>query len=383
MPFLRNKTRKLKTATQVDAINRVLEKYVDFNELFQHLEFKAEPVEFVGHPEGDILLLRFNQPFEENSIEMFTIVQQRYIEFDLEVISSAGPQYKDYSYVMRIKKCTIALDKREHERSRFFDNFPSASNITTIKVRERENDFRKSLPVRMIIEEYINRFEGVDYKRVVFKDDKNIPPTVSYVMESGNSLFIHDTSDVDVLFRDNEKFFEDTNSVALREELRQWLQNNAANVKSIYVMMLPYYPLVGTLYPLGYIVLSNKDNMISDSLVERLDVFIEELSERIRNGNLIDSRAAGKIIDVAIGGAKIELEDSILVNKLLAQNVIMLEMNFRESNPIIISGSIVFVYQQEDGRYIMGVDFRGSRFGPKIKSVLPIQINHFFSKIKK
>jgi hypothetical protein len=382
MSFIRNKARKKKDANQKDSINRVLEKYVDFNDLLQRMEFKSEPVEFIDHPEGDILLLRFNHPIEENAIEIYTVVRQRFIDFELEVVSPAGPRYKDYSYILRIKNCSIALDKREYERSQFFENFPSVSNITTIKVRERENDFRKSLSVRMIIEEYINRIEGIDYKRVVFKDDKDIPPTVSYVMESGKNLFIPDTSDTDGFFGDNEKFFEDTNSVALRDELRQWLQNNAANVKSIQVKMLQYHPLVGSPFPLGYIILSNKDSGFENSIMERADLFIEELSERIRNGNLIESRAEGKIIDVAIGGVKIELEDSNLVDKLIAQNVVMLEMNLKKSKPLLISGSIVYVYKRADGTYLMGVDFRGSRFGPKIKSVLPIHIDHFLSKIK-
>jgi hypothetical protein len=382
MPFLRDNPRKLKSATEIDTINRVLQKYVDFKDLYIHLEFKAKPVEFLDHPDTDTLLLHFDESLEEERIEIFTVVRERFIDFDLEKISPAGGQYPENSYLMRILNCSIALDKREHERITFADELPAVTNIATIKVRERESDFRKSLSVKMIAEEFAGKMEGFDHKKIVFKDDADIPPAVQFVMESERNLHIEDTADPSRFFSDNEDFFTGTNSSALREELRLWLQNNSANIKSILVMPVQYFPLVGEPFSIGYLVVSNKDSVIEAGRIQDVNSFIEELSERIRNGNLVESKSAGKIMDVSAGGAMIEIADSKLVEKLVAQNIVVFEMNFKENNPLLISGKIVYVYRRDGGPCLMGVDFRGSRFGPEIKSVLPIHVKHYLVKRK-
>jgi Protein of unknown function (DUF1577). len=383
MSFLRDNPRKLKSATQSETINRVLEKYVDFKNLYLRLDFSAEPVEFLEHIGDDTLLIRLDKPLEETSIEVYTVVQERFIDFNLELVSSADPTYPEFSYIMRILNCSIALEKREHERIRFAEELPLVSNIATIKVRERETDFRKSLSVRMIVEEYINKLDGVDHKKVIFKDDKDLPPTVRYVIESGKTLHIVDTADTSGFFAENEKYFNETNSVVLKEELRQWLQNNTANVTSILVKPIFYYPLVGTEFPIGYLNVINKDRPIEAGQVEHIDAFIEDLSERIRNGNLFESKIGGTIIDVSAGGVKIELADSKLVEKLLSQNIIVFEMNFKDNNPLLISGRLVYVYKRDDGHCILGIDFSGSRFGPRIKNVLPIHVKHFLYRKKR
>jgi len=121
----------------------------------------------------------------------------------------------------------------------------------------------------------------------------------------------------------------------------------------------------------------NKDAAIEENQIDRIDAFIRDLSETIRNGNLIESKTDGAILDVSAGGVKIELSAPKLVEKIVSQNVILFEMNFQEDNPLLISGHIVYVFKRDDGGYLVGVDFNGSRFGPKIKSVLPIHIKNF------
>jgi len=383
MSFLRDKPRKFKSATQSDTINRVLEKYVDFHNLHLRLNFSSEPVEFIERPDNDTLLIRLEKPLEKDSIEVYTVVQERFIDFTLELVSTAGPSYPEFSYSMRIKNCSIALDKREHERIRFDEELPLISNIATIKVREQEADFRKSLSIRMIVEEYINKLAGVEHKKVIFKDDKDLPPTIQYVIESGRTLHILDTADTSKFFEDNENYFNETNSVVLKKELRQWFNNNSANIKSILVKPIFYRPLVGAEFPIGYLNVINKDSPIETVQVEQIDVFVENLSEVIRNGNIFESKTNGKIIDVSTGGVKLDLEDLKLVEKLISQNIIVFEMNFKENNPLLISGRLVYVFNREDGHYLMGIDFRGSRFGPRIKNVLPIHVKHFLYRKKR
>jgi len=382
MSFVRDNPRKLKSATQVEAINRILEKYVDLKELFLRAEFKREPIEYLERPEEDVLVLRFNQPLEEDSIDIYTVLRNRYIDFVLEKISAAGPSFPEFSYNMRITKCSIALDKREHERYEFNDEFPTATNIATIKIRERESDFRKSLSVRMIVEEFISKIDGVDVKKVNYKDDKDITPVVLYVMETGSTLHIPDMSDLSRFFKENGAVFENIKAAELRDNLRRWLQNNNVSITSLLVMPIMYQPLVGGEFPIAYLTAINKDTVIDAARVERIRSFIDDLSERVRNGNLVESKLQGKIVDVSAGGVKLEISDGKMIDKLVSQNVIMLEMNFKEDNPIVISGRMVWVYKRDDGRYMIGIDFHGSRFGPRMKSALAIHVQNFISRTR-
>lgn len=380
MSFLRESPRKLKSATQIDAINRVLEKYIDFKELFLQINFITEPVRFLERPEDDILILHFNKPLENEQIEIYTIIRERFIIFNLEMVSMADPQYPDYSYCMRIEKCSIAMDKREYERIAFLNTFPLATNISTIKIQELENDFRKSLSVRMIVEEYINKMEGVDIKKVHYKDDKDLSPVVRYVIESGMNLHIPDTSALTHFFEETEKYFERTNSIDLQDELKLWLQNNSASIKSLLVRPVIYHPLIGQDFPIAYLTAFNRDSPIDENRIAYIDSFINDLSERVRNGNLIESKTEGKIIDVSAGGAKIELLDAKIIEKLISQRIVVFDMNLKEDNPLIVSGRVVWVYQHEGGAYTAGIDFKGSKFGPALKNALSIHIKNFLSR---
>jgi len=384
MNFLKDSPRNFKSADRSDTIRRILEKYVDFKNLYNRADFGTVPVEFLEYDnEHNTLLIRLDKPLEENSIEVFTLVRERFINFNLEQISLAGPSYPEFSYIMGIKNCSVAMDKREHERINFPEELPLVTNITTIKVRELEADFRKSLSVRMIVEEYINKLDIVEHKKVLYRDDKDLPSTVQFVIDSGRTLHIRNTADAFEFFKENEAYFDETNSVFLKNELQQWLINNSANIKSILVKPIYYFPLVGKEFPIGYLNAINRDVPIESGIVEQIDAFIQDLSERIRNGNLVETKTDGKIIDVSVGGVKIELENSKMVEKLISQNIVVFEMNFRENNPLLVSGKIVYVYNREDGKYIIGIDFSGSRFGPKIKSVLSNHVKHFLYRRKR
>jgi hypothetical protein len=378
--FLRDKPRSLKSTTNIDAIRRVLEKYVDFQHLYIREKFKIIPVQHHDSIDDTTVVLQFNRPIEEERVEIFTVVRGRFIDFNLDILSPADARYPANSYIARISNCSIALDKRDHERTLFKEIFPPARNIATIKIIERENDFRKSLSVRMIVEEYITGIEGVDVKKINFKDDKDLSPAVSYVMESGKVLHIADTSDVSGFFNNNHEYFEITNSVELRDNLRQWFQNNSAIIKSILVRPILYYPLVGKEFPFAYLSVINREQPITDGDVERIDAFMGDLSDRIRNGNLIESKSEGAIIDVSTGGVRITLDDAAMVQKLVSQNIIVLDMNFKDSNPITISGRIIWVYKKDEGGFLMGIDFSGSQFGPKMRNALVIHVKDFLSR---
>ncbi len=379
MPFLRNSSRKIRSATEVGIISRVLEKYVNIGELYRRSEFNALPVELLEHPSDNQLVLRFNEPVDGESVSIFTIVNGRFIDFECDSISPAGNDFSAHSYRVRIARCSIALEKRTHERIGFRENRPAAVGLSTVKVRERQRDFLDSLSVKMIVEEFIQKIEGVDYKRVSFPFEKDLSPPVRYVIETGNMMHIEDISNPLSFFAANESLFGKDGFETPGEELRRWLQNNATSMHSIFVRPVTYRPIVGEPFPVGYLTLINKERSIDANRIKAVDAFIEDLSEKIRNGNLIESSADAAIIDVSPGGAKIELTDTGLMDRLVKQNVIIFKMSFKENDPLLISGSPAYVYRRNDGECFIGVDFRGSRFGPGIASVIPLHVKHFFS----
>lgn len=380
MPFLRNSRRNLRIATEYEVINRVFEKYMGSGELFFRSEFSAFPIELLHRTEDNILVFQSPEPIEGDRISLFSIVRERFIDFECEDVAPAGPHYPGESYQARIVRCFVAMDKRVHKRIEFADSRPLATGLTTVKVRELQKDFMKSLSVKMIVEEFLHRFEGVDYRKVSFPDDKDLSPPVRFVMASGKRIHIDKLSDTASFFSDNRELFDESRFQDIEDELRRWFQGNAPSLHSIMVVPVTYRPILGSPFPTGYLTLANKERSIDAALVEAVDAVMNDLSEKIRNGNLVDSTTTAQILDVSAGGARILLSDAQIIERLLRQDVVYFTMNFRDDHPLLISGKPVYAYQGDEGTCRIGVDFNGSRFGPSIESVLPIHVRHFLSR---
>ncbi len=380
MPFLRNSSRNLRVATEHEVISRVFEKYIHSGELFLRMEFRAVPVTLLHRTEDNILVLQSTEPIEGDRISLYSIVRERFIDFECDDVAPAGPHYPGDSYQARIVRCFVAMDKRLHKRLEFGESRPLATALTTVKVRELQKDFVKSLSVKMIVEEFLHKFEGVDYRKVSFPDDKDLSPPVHFVMATGNRIHIDNLSDTASFFSEYGELFGQSRYRESAEELRRWFQGNAPSLRSILVVPVTYRPILGSPFPAGYLTLANKDRSIDAALVGTVDAFIEDLSEKIRNGNLVDSSTTGEILDVSTGGVKIQISDAQTIERLLRQNVVFFTMNFREDHPLLISGKPVYAYQVDTGICRIGVDFNGSRFGPSIEGVLPIHVRHFLSR---
>ena len=126
-----------------------------------------------------------------------------------------------------------------------------------------------------------------------------------------------------------------------------------------------------------------KNEDFTPSEIEELKRFLEELSERVRNGNMAVSDTVGSVIDVSPGGVKITCADASVIERVLSQNMVLCELLFNEDHPLIVSGSPVYIYQRDGDGYIIGIDFSGSRFGPHIVNVLPNHVRHFLHHRRK
>jgi hypothetical protein len=319
--------------------------------------------------EDGSLILQFYHPLESKKLKIYTIISDRYVEFDCESVGEAG-DYPPCSYIIHVLKCSLAMVKREHPRVLFGDRKPDVNNFILLKTPETEKDFAKSLSVKMIVDEFASKLVKYDSRKVYYKGDKDAPPDVNYVMETGGALLIDDIARAEQVIREKIKDHDAAADVKMR------LNKLIGTYTSLLVSPLNYTPIVGDTFNLGYIDLMTKERRIEASEIDDLIVFAEDLSERVRNGNCVIHEAKGKVIDVSAGGVQIELSNEDLVKKISSQNTAMFDMHFQENNPLRVSGKIVWI-KRLDGAYRLGVDFKGSRFGERFSRVIENHLKHF------
>jgi hypothetical protein len=104
---------------------------------------------------------------------------------------------------------------------------------------------------------------------------------------------------------------------------------------------------------------------------------MEDLSEKIRDGNSIVNKSKGKVRNISPSGARIEIDDAELAQKISKQHNISLNLNLKVDNPLHVAGKVIYIYKNTKNTFLLGLDFSGSKFGPRIKKVLPNQVKEF------
>ncbi len=375
--YLKNTKRELKSASEADKIDRIIQKYVNVENLYIRNDQVNERVQFLEHPDTDKLILNFTFELVEKKIKIFTSISERYVEFELDVIKEAGQEYPPNSYLVQMTNSSLALAKREFPRINFTEHKPEVINIAVMKVKETQAAFLKSLSVKMIIDQFVEKLSEYDQKKVYYSSDDTIPPEVQVVIKTGQTLLIPNLDAPSDYIKDfGEK------GTALKNEIDTKINNLKTNNKSLLVKPVHYYPLIGKGFNAAYMHLSTREREIGEADLTSTDDFMEDLSEKIRNGNCIDSKSKGNVLDVSEGGVKIQLFDENLVKKLVSQDVLTFEMEFIEDNPLKVSGRIVYIYKDKDNSYHIGIDFEGSHFGRRLKKVINNHVKKFNQRFK-
>lgn len=369
MGFIRDKERELRSVKEIEKIDNIIDKYVDLNNLLLKSSNVNDYVTLVKKTD-DIMILTFAHEIKDKKITLFTTVSDRYIEFSLDVIQELESSYPPCTYKTKIKSCSLAMVKRDSPRIPFEKDHPRATHISVSKVRESESELRKSISVQVIIKEYVDRIEGYDLKKVVYKTDDDIPLEVQYVIEKGEPLCLSDLTDVKDFIKKNSSFFAESFTHNFKSNLEVELKKLSSEYRSLMVLIVDYSPLTAEKFPVCYLMLATRDRQIAVQEFENRENISEEISDKIRKGNYKEFEIPGKVLNLSMGGALVELQDPELIRQLSILDGILFNLVFKLWDPIRISASVVHLREVDAGVYHAGLQFKGSYFGPEIKKVI-------------
>jgi len=286
--FLKNKTRDFKSVNEIDKINEVLKKYIDFNKLLLKKPFEDSPVKFLDHPQDDSLLLNFDSIISENEITIFSIVKERYIDFNLIKISDASSNYPQNTYQFKINKANLSAATRANIRKTFVNLSPSASRVKLSKVKETVNDLKSTVLINVLIKDYVNRLKNYDFKKVFTKDDPGLPPEIKFVIKSNLTLFIKDTSTTDKFINDNSDFLIESGGEELKAELISRFKKFQKEYKSFLIRPIEYLSKTGDQFAIAYLMVASKNSNLDEDDILETDQLALDLSEKIKDGNVLE-----------------------------------------------------------------------------------------------
>jgi hypothetical protein len=369
MPFLRDRDRELKRVTEIDKINGILDKYIDPERLFLKSPFQDDMVEVIQR-DGTSFILAFSHEIAEKEITLYSMVSDRYVEFTLRVAPLTGQNYPSFTYRAETTACSLAALKRTEERFFFQTDNPRITKIMVSKVRENEAELKKSISVQVIIKDYLDRLEGYDLKKAYFIGDPDIPPEVSLVIERGTSLLIPDIKDVKPFLDEHDSFMKASLGPRFRSDIEVSLRRFSKEFASLAVRVIDFHSFTSPPFPFCYLVLATEGRTMDGADLERMERLSEEISEKIHKGNYREFDTTGTVLNLSMGGALVEVRDDALTRQLSLLDGILFNLVFKMRDPIRISALVVFIYQVEKGVYHMGLQFKGSYFGPECRKVI-------------
>jgi hypothetical protein len=368
--FIKNKTREVKTVIEIDKINEVLKKYIDFNKIFLKKTFQERPVKFLDHPNDVSLLLNFENSISEDEIIIYSIVKDRYIDFIMNKISEAEANYPDNSYLFKINQANVSAVTRASIRNIFISHFPSASRVKLSRVKETVNDLKSTILINVLIKDYFNRLKNYDFKKVFSKDDPSLPAEIKFVIKSNLTLFIKDTSTTDKFINDNSDFLIESGGEELKSELIARFKKFQKEYKSFLIRPIEYLTKTGDQFAIAYLMIASKDTNLDEDDILETDQLALDLSEKIKDGNTVEYSSKGKIINLSPDGACIEFDDAELFNEIVHQDSMIFNLNFRGEQPIRVSGAISYIYTFKEPLFRIGINFTGSKYGPLFKKIV-------------
>ncbi|HOO71383.1 MAG TPA: PilZ domain-containing protein [Spirochaetota bacterium] len=373
MPFVRDRKREFKTISELDKIENILIKYIDTQKLLLKSPFKNDMVNFVKR-EGDLITLTFSHELFEKEIIIYTFVSERYVQFKLKVKTPAGGKYAPNTYNLTILSCSLAAEKRKEERFFFETDNPKITKIMVSKIQEKASELKKSISAQVIIKDYLDRMSGFELKKPYFGNEKDIPPEVIFAVEKKESLFIPDLKDVKQFITTNEPFFKSMSDPRFKSDIEVNLRKMSREYVSLAVEIINFHSLIGEHFPFCYLELATKDRPITESESAAFSRLSEEISEKIHKGNYREFESTGKVLNISMSGALVETKDENLIRQLTLLDGILFNLVFKLRDPIRISALVVYIYQAETGIYHIGLQFKGSYFGPEGKRVIEERI---------
>jgi len=378
MAFIKHSKREYYKVTEIKKITEILKKYVILNDLFLQLPFNNEPVKFLDFSNNNELLANFQREIKEDSIKIFAVYKNRYIGLILEEKEDIGGNYPENSYKFRVNHLLLGKEPRLVER---IENVSSLKlgKVIVAKIRETREEVQKSISLQIMVKQNLEKFKNFDYKEFLFIGEKTNPLEVSYVEKINAQLYIKDLKNTESFFNTNRELFKKILDFDVELFKKRFLELSD-KFRSILIRPIEYLSITGEQFTIGYVYLGLKEGSFDEDDLITLNDFAMELSEKVRIGNLVEVETTAKIINISTDGIMVSFDNKNLLDLMSKVDNVMMDIYFTGFGNIRVSGKIIYLYQLFNGHFYAGIDFNGSRYGPKFKKIVREYLNHLGSE---
>ena len=366
MEQIKKGNRKFKQVTSDEGIDRVLSKYVDLSKLHLKNSVQIIPVRFLDRPDKTQLLLNFSEEVVSKTVTLFTMAN-RYLEFTLKILEKAEETYPEHSYLAQITQCLIAEDKRQFRRYNAINWEVLTNHITVLNMRETPVDIVNSVSFQVFYRECERGLTQYDYKSLFHADERNLTAEKRFATELKKSIFIEDMTNTEEFFSEHSSYFEENpeKGNALKARLVE-----LAKYRSILIQPINYLAIDERQFPIGYIMIATEEQPLGDDDRTYVDSLIKETCEKIRDANQEMHNIRAKVIDISPAGCLIHIRDKTIGRIVSAQNYVLFSLVFKLQQPIRISARVIHAERESESSYYIGLNFRGSGFGPKAEKLI-------------
>lgn len=366
MEQIKKGKRRFKQVTSDEGIDRILSKYVDLSELYLKNSEQIIPVRFLDRPDKTQLLLNFSEEVASKTVILYTLAN-RYLEFKLEILEKAEETYPEYSYLARITQCLIAEDKRHYRRYNTINWEVFTSHITILNMRETPVDIVNSVSFQVFYRECERGLAQYDYKALFHPDDRNLTAEKRFATEIKKSIFIEDLTNTEEFFTEHDSYFREKPE---RGEALKTRLTELAKYRSLLIRPINYLAIDERQFPIGYIMVATEEHTLGDDDRIYVDSLIKETCEKIRDANQEMHDIRSKVMDISPAGCLIHISDKEIGRIVSAQNYVLFSLVFKLQQPIRISARVIHAARENKSSYYIGLNFRGSGFGPKAEKLI-------------
>ena len=371
----------MRHVSEMSTINEMIKKYINLNDLYylNSGNLRPEPVRFIQMEKDDTgMIFQFPCPVDTEDIKIYSIVSDRYVEFDMKNMTADDQSLGINTYRLKLKTCYLALDKRANPRIPLEKGICTIDNVSISKFGETPRELSNALFVKILAKEFTDRLEDYDTKIIKLINEEPLPE-IALIKKSGIDILLNDPSEITTFIQKQSTFINDNFGKSFANELELSLIALLKQTNATLITPIQYHATDGSTFVLGHLILGRNSGSISPDDIEKLKDKIKSLSEKIRNGNYTSYKCRGDILDLSANGCKINLNDSSVIQTLVQKNGFLFNLMFDWGEPIRANGNTVYIVKSTDPGCNIGVSITGSQFGPEFEK----KINARLKKLNK
>ncbi|HDP81353.1 MAG TPA: DUF1577 domain-containing protein [Spirochaetes bacterium] len=370
MEAIRIKPRNFKKVTTPEGLEHVFKKYVNLQNVFLKDNGDVAPLRVVEMNDDLTLLVRHENVIKGDSVHLFTILS-RYLGFDADVIERRENNGDGMHYLLKVTTCHIAQDVRESERynSTGWDMY--VGHMTTLKVVENPESIMRGVSSQLFFKECEKSLESYGYRKIFFANQKDLPGEARFAHETKTEILVGDLADTAKVFDLDQDYFK--RRMDVRDDIIKRFAQLNEQYRSLTVRPIGYRTIDGRNFTIGYIEVA-ADRELGQEDIDVIDAAVEKTYRKIRDANQVVSEERIKVVDISLGGVRLLIDNLKLVQNLSSQEFVLLSLVFKLQQPIRISGSIAYIVKVDEKFFHVGIAFKGSDFGQKVKGLIQSHI---------